>query len=521
MPACPQISSAAYKPRRPELTPCYRVVADSLATFLSDREGESRPLPPHIVDEFEAFIRCGIPAWGFLRMTCDACDQERAVAFSCKKRGWCPSCCAKRQAEAADHLVEDVLPLVPYRQMVLSFPIPLRYWMQARRKLFAKVHRQVIREMHRHYENKAKTLGMKSPKAGSVAFTQRAGSALNLNPHLHVLMVDGVFTEVGGAPLFRNLPAMTDAEVSDLTEAIARKVMRLLVREGLLDKDGEVVANPDCDDVFRDHEGLAAASSASIAGKIAFGPNAGRRVTRVGSGFGYHEEIPLAKGRLCFSVNGFSLHCNTSVNTHSRDRLRKLVEYMARGPLSNERLEIREDGTVKLKLKTPWQDGTSHLLLTPSEFLEKLSAIVPPPRAHLVKWGGVFAANSPLRRGIVLRPGVKKAGRHKLCAASGAGGDGEAAVDARGERPLKGSSWARLLSRVFKVDITRCPCGGDLRTVAAICDPDEARRYLRHVGLPADPPARAPPRSYPVLLGFDAGPAVDVVLDQVRSPSWE
>ena len=57
---------------------------------------------------------------------------------------------AKRQTEAADHLVDDVLPLVPYRQMVLSFPILLRYWMQASRKLFAKVHRVVIREMRSH-----------------------------------------------------------------------------------------------------------------------------------------------------------------------------------------------------------------------------------------------------------------------------------------------------------------------------------------------------------------------------------
>jgi hypothetical protein len=392
--------------------------------------------------------------------------------------------------------------------------------MQANRKLFAKVHRCAIREMHRHYESKAKSLGIKSKKAGSIAFTQRAGSALNLNPHLHVLMVDGVFTEVGGTALFRNLPPLTDADVSTLAEAIAKKVMALLVREGLLSKDGEVVTNPDCDEIFRDHEGLAAASSASIGGKIAFGPNAGRRVTRIGPGFGYHEEIPLAKGRLCFSVNGFSLHCNTSVNTHSRNRLRKLVEYMARGPLSNERLEIFEDGTVKLKLKTPWHDGTSHLLLTPSEFLEKLSAVVPPPRAHLVKWGGVFAPNSPLRPKIILKPGVKKAGRHKRVA----GGDArDQADDQPDSKPggLQGSSWARLLSRVFNIDITRCPCGGELRAVAAICDQDEARRYLRHVGLPSDPPARAPPYYKPVVMDFDAGPAADAITDQMPSPGWE
>ena len=77
------------------------------------------------------------------------------------------------------------------------------------------------------------------------------------------------------------------------------------------------------------------------------------------------EEIPLAKGKRCFSVNGFSLHCNTSTNTHARDRLEKLIEYIARGPLSNVRLEITDDDKVKLQLKKAWRDGTSHLLLTP------------------------------------------------------------------------------------------------------------------------------------------------------------
>ena len=95
--------------------------------------------------------------------------------------------------------------------------------------------------------------------------------------------------------------------------------------------------------------------------------NAGKYVTKIGSGFGYFEEIPLAKGKRCYSVNGFSLHCNTAINTHARDRLEKLIEYIARGPLSNERIEITSDGKVKLKLKSNWSDGTSHLLFTPEE----------------------------------------------------------------------------------------------------------------------------------------------------------
>ena len=120
-----------------------------------------------------------------------------------------------------------------------------------------------------------------------------------------------------------------------------------------------MVNHPLSDSLFRDHKTLAMATSSSIVGTIVFGPNAGQKVTRIGSGFGYYEEIPLAKGHRCFSINGFSLHANTSNSTLARDSLRKLVEYISRGPLSNERLEITESGQVKLKLKTAYSDGTS------------------------------------------------------------------------------------------------------------------------------------------------------------------
>ena len=129
--------------------------------------------------------------------------------------------------------------------------------------------------------------------------------------------------------------------------------------------------HPLSDSIFQDHESLVMATSSSIVGRIAFGPNAGKKVTRIGSGIGYYEEIPLAKGHRCFSINGLSLHANTSTNTLARDGLRKLVEYISRGPLSNERLEITKSGLVKLKLKTAYSDGTSHLLFTPGGVYRK------------------------------------------------------------------------------------------------------------------------------------------------------
>lgn len=70
------------------------------------------------------------------------------LPFSCKKRGFCQSFCAKRMAETRAHLLENILPLVLYRQFVVSFPIPMQYWLHTNKKFFAKVHRLVIDAVH-------------------------------------------------------------------------------------------------------------------------------------------------------------------------------------------------------------------------------------------------------------------------------------------------------------------------------------------------------------------------------------
>jgi Transposase zinc-binding domain/Putative transposase len=215
----------------------------SLHNNKRNREREDRPLPKYVVKEFEAFLACGIPAYGFLRLACNTCKEEKIAAFSCKKRGFCPSCCAKRQAEAASHLVENVLPITAYRQFVVTFPIPLRYWMHANKELFAKVYGTVIKEIHKYYVGKAIAVGIKNPKAGAISFTQLAGSALALNPHLHILCCDGVFQERknGEALRFRNLPTITDQEVEKLLIAISAKVLKHLGKRGYLDEHGEMV----------------------------------------------------------------------------------------------------------------------------------------------------------------------------------------------------------------------------------------------------------------------------------------
>ena len=262
-----------YVRRRPEYTPCYQIIQEQLNTFIADRETESRPLPSYITEEFDAYLRCGIPAYGFLRLQCQACEKEKIVAFSCKKRGFCPSCCAKRMAEAATHLVDNVLPFVPYRQFVISFPFPLRYWLQANKKLYAKIHKMVIKEIHGYYTNMACSVGIKDATPGSISFTQRWGSALNLNIHQHIICLDGVYTRVNGKAVFQSTWAITDNQVATLIEKISKRIMRYLRIKDYLDQDGEIVNNPLADAIFNDHQSLSQATVCSVAVKIAFPPH--------------------------------------------------------------------------------------------------------------------------------------------------------------------------------------------------------------------------------------------------------
>src|SRR5215831_14283586 len=107
----PAANRVHYERRRPEETILYQLVQENLESFLAQVEAErGSGLPEFVKAEFDAFIACGILAHGFLRLRCSECGHEKLVAFSCKRRGFCPSCGARRMAETAAHLVDCVIP---------------------------------------------------------------------------------------------------------------------------------------------------------------------------------------------------------------------------------------------------------------------------------------------------------------------------------------------------------------------------------------------------------------------------
>jgi len=114
--------AAVYIPRNAEDSPLYQAVVKNLETFLSDQQQHDRPVPFFVEREMRAFLDCGIPSHGFIRVHCDSCCRDRFVPFSCKGRGFCSSCGGRRMADTAAHLVDRVLPEVPTRQWVLTLP---------------------------------------------------------------------------------------------------------------------------------------------------------------------------------------------------------------------------------------------------------------------------------------------------------------------------------------------------------------------------------------------------------------
>ena len=223
-PPDPRICSevGAYRRRRPEESVLYRVVQQQLETFLARAEARDRHVPRFVEREFRGFLRCGVLAHGFVRVHCDDCGQDRVVAFSCKGRGFCPSCGGRRMADTAAHLVDRVLPEVPVRQWVLSLPFALRYRLAYDAKLTSAVLGVFVRAVFASLRDRAKKhWQLAGGQCGAVTFVQRFGGALNLNVHFHSLLLDGVYGEgPDGNPRFHPLPPPSDAEVGRVAESL-------------------------------------------------------------------------------------------------------------------------------------------------------------------------------------------------------------------------------------------------------------------------------------------------------------
>jgi hypothetical protein len=457
----------------------YGVVSDELDTFFAHAENAGREVPAFVARELTRYLECGILAHGFVRVRCAGCKYERLVAFSCKGRGFCPSCGGRRMADTAAFLVDRVIPHVPVRQWVLSLPIALRYKLAYDSALAAAVLQLFVRSVFASLRRRARrTYGKQSYDCGAITFVQRFGDALNLHLHFHSIVVDGVYEQRrGDSPRFRRLPPPSDADVEHTTRRVVRRLRNLLLRCGLTPDADAAAADP----LPEEQPLLADLYAASVRSRIAMGDRAGLGVLRIGK-LVDPEEGAFVAGRRCAVIDGVSLHANVAVPEGDRRRLEKLCRYIARPPVSTERLSELPDGRLLYRLKRKWRDGTTHVIFERIELVEKLAAIVPPPRIHMVRYHGVFAPRAAGRRQVVPanRPDDADSGTR--------------ATDACAHSPKRWTAWATLMQRVFAVDVLECPrCGGKMKILATIHPPEASTAILESLGLAPRAPPLAPP----------------------------
>jgi len=220
--------AGVYRPRHPERTVLYRVLFHHFDRFLTEYEsrfereyGFFRPVVKEVV---EKYLDCGNPRSGFARIRCPDCAEERLVMFSCRTRGFCPSCHAKRVEEWGEWMRETLLLDVPHRQIVFTIPKRLRVFFKFDRRLLGELCRSALRALSGYFE----VVTGSALRPGVIASIQTFGARINLHVHLHFLVTEGGVDETG---VFYKIPRIDD---SRLAEIFAREVLAMLVRKELL-----------------------------------------------------------------------------------------------------------------------------------------------------------------------------------------------------------------------------------------------------------------------------------------------
>jgi hypothetical protein len=458
-------TSMEYARHRPEQTLLYQVIDEYYPAFLSHLSEIEKSLPQYVQDEFESYLKCGRLEHGFLRVQCESCHVEQLVAFSCKRRGFCPSCGAKRMVESAALLVDEVLPEKPIRQWVLSVPYPLRWLFAAEPEMMSKALLIVTRAIS-SYLIKNTGFTHKTAKTGAVTLIQRFGSALNLNIHFHMLFLDGVYEVDSGGAIgrFHGIKLPTSLEMSLLLGKISERIARLLEQAGYLEREeGDGLKLEGFEDEVMNHF-----QGSSITYKIAVGSQKGRKVLTIKT-LPSRDREDESNIQTLAKASGFSLHAGVSAKSNQRDKVERLCRYIARPAVSTHRMDRLADGAISYELKTPYKNGTTHVVFEPLDFIARLAALVPKPRVHLTRFHGVFAPNSRYRAQVTSETKIKRNQTTAIDAPKG--------CEARRSK----MSWAMRLKRVFNIDITVCRhCQGRVRIIACIEERAVIDKILAH-----------------------------------------
>jgi hypothetical protein len=402
--------------------------------------------------------------------------------------------------QTTHNLLAHVVPAQPLRQWVLSLPYALRAPLAYEPGLMSVVARVFEDSLLRWYERRlapGDSPGERAAQGGLLTVIQRSSGDMRLNPHLHVVALDGVYVAgPDGQPVFRALGRLKTDEVADVVQITKARVLKALERRGVVRFSPEAL---EVDDSFAASDPvLAQLAAAAVAGLPPAGPAERKREPVVLAASGGPEIV----GDLVVQDCGFNLHAKTCAGAVDDDARARLLRYVLRPPLAQDRLAILPEHRVRLTLKRPWSDGTYALDMDALALLARLASSVPPPKQHLTRYSGVLAAAAHWRP-LIIPPAPAESSASAAPAPPSPSTPGPPAFTKPSKPPPSGTRcryirWAELLRLTFGLTVDECPaCGGRMKLRALVRDPESIERFLRHQGLWSPPqslaPARAPP----------------------------
>ena len=342
-------------------------------------------------------------------------------------------------ASTAANLLDHVLPVVPYRQHVLTLPRPLPQLLawcpDLLERLLSVLARSVERDLRRRTCEPTGRTGM-------VSFIQNFTGDLRCFLHIHAVVTDGVWVE---DPLhergirFVPAPIPSPQDIQALTEDIATGIARTCRRwRRALDEDRQArLANHTLEQL------------ASLDEELVTGPRPSRR-------------RPSSRDRRWIGEHlGAQLHVGVTVDAHDTRGREALCRYAARPALSLQRIALEEDGRVLIRFKNTWKNGATGVRLQPEVFILRLAALVMPERINLTRFHGVFAPASPWRNRVVPL---------------------HAPEDAVQRKKRRWFPWAQLIYRAFGTQPDACPhCGERMGVQAFLLGGGRAEHVLQWV----------------------------------------
>ena len=397
----------AYRPRHPEATVLYKALERDFEAYEwvhADRyEQRSGPLRPVVRQSVFAYLDCGRLHGGFARIRCPKCRAEHLLAFSCRRRGICPSCQAKRSALFAEWLVEEVLLDVAHRHVVFTIPKALRGLIERERRLhglMAKAAWETLRELL------SKAAREPGGVPGVVASLQTFGSyGANFHPHAHIICTEGVITPDG-----RFHPVIWPGK-RELEERFRRLFLALLEKAGRL--------------------------SAS-----------------------FHETL------LSWRHSGFSVDASQRVAAGEDARLERLSRYATRVPLAVGAVRDRPGGKVEIDTPPDPKTGARVKILDRLDFIHAVCQQIPDPRLHQTRHYGAYSSRKrrALREAFAARAGEGLAPGENATSSEAPPApptDAPRPATPGSAEARRRSLWARMMKKVFEIvfDYTRCrPC---------------------------------------------------------------